>query len=88
MRLSARQWAAIGATAAALIAGYEGYRERSYDDGVGLHAWVPWEVKIPKTLIKYKDEIAGIEVVGRHRCHALWVQETLYGFVPIERVPL
>ena len=38
MRLSARQWGAIGATAAALagIAGYEGYRERSYDDGVGV----------------------------------------------------
>jgi len=58
MRFSARQWGVIGATAAALagIAGYEGYRERSYDDGVGLHA--------------------------------LWVQETLYGFVPIERGPL
>lgn len=38
MRLSARQWGVIGATAAALagIAGYEGYRERSYDDGVGV----------------------------------------------------
>lgn len=38
MRISARQWAIIGATAAALasIAGYEGYRERSYDDGVGV----------------------------------------------------
>ena len=43
-------------------------------------------LSVPKTLIKYKDELAGIEVVGRHRCHALWVQETL--FVPIERVPL
>ena len=38
MRLSARQWGVIGATAAALsgIAGWEGYRERSYDDGVGV----------------------------------------------------
>ena len=38
MRLSARQWGAIGVTAAALagIAGFEGYRERSYDDGVGV----------------------------------------------------
>lgn len=38
MRLSARQWGAVGITAVALagIAGYEGYRERSYDDGVGV----------------------------------------------------
>lgn len=38
MRLSARQWGAIGVTAAALagIAGFEDYRERSYDDGVGV----------------------------------------------------
>ena len=38
MRLSARQWGVIGATAVALsgIAGWEGYRERSYDDGVGV----------------------------------------------------
>ncbi|WP_144328182.1 lysozyme [Tepidimonas charontis] len=38
MRLSARQWGVIGVTADALaaIAGYEGYRERSYDDGTGV----------------------------------------------------
>lgn len=38
MRLSVRHWAVIGATAAALsgIAGFEGYRERAYDDGVGV----------------------------------------------------
>ena len=38
MRLSARQWGGIGATAAlvAALAGFEGYRERSYDDGVGV----------------------------------------------------
>ena len=38
MRFSARQWGVIGATAVALsgIAGWEGYRERSYDDGVGV----------------------------------------------------
>ena len=38
MRLSARQWGVIGATAVALsgIAGWEGYRERAYDDGVGV----------------------------------------------------
>ncbi len=38
MRLSARHWAFVGATAAGLsvIAGLEGYRERSYDDGVGV----------------------------------------------------
>ena len=38
MRIAAKTWGKIGATAAvvAAIAGYEGYRERSYDDGVGV----------------------------------------------------
>ncbi|TSE30204.1 glycoside hydrolase family protein [Tepidimonas charontis] len=38
MKLTARQWGGIGATAAlvAALAGFEGYRERSYDDGVGV----------------------------------------------------
>lgn len=38
MRFSARQWGAIGATAAvvASIASFEGYRDRAYDDGVGV----------------------------------------------------
>lgn len=38
MRLSARQWGAVGVTAAALagVAAFEGYRERAYDDGVGV----------------------------------------------------
>lgn len=37
MRLSAKIWGGIGATAAviAMIATHEGYRERAYDDGVG-----------------------------------------------------
>lgn len=58
------------------------------DVPVGNHTWGPWEVRIPKTLLQYKDMLGSIEVVGRHRCHALWLQETVYGDVPIERVPL
>lgn len=58
------------------------------DIPVGYHTWGPWAVAVPKTLIAHKDELAGFEVVGRHKCHPLWLQETRYGFVPIERVPL
>lgn len=38
MKLSASQWGRIGATAAVIasLAAFEGYRERSYDDGVGV----------------------------------------------------
>lgn len=58
------------------------------DVTVGLHMWGPWEIRIPAILQQYKDQIGGIEIVGRHRCHVLWMQETVYGFVPIEKVPL
>jgi len=58
------------------------------DVPTGPHTWGPWDVRIPKTLGQYKNDLAGLEVVGRHRCHALWLQETVYGFVSIDRVPL
>lgn len=53
----------------------------------GLSTWGPWRMSIPKKFSENIDKIAFIEVVGHHRCHAMWTQETLYGRVPIERLP-
>jgi hypothetical protein len=54
---------------------------------VGMFTWGPWTVKVPDTLMGKLDWIESIEVVGHHRCHALWTQETVYGRVPVERLP-
>lgn len=53
----------------------------------GFVTWGPWEVAVPKALVTHRDEIAFIEVIGHHRCHALWTQETLYGVVRVEELP-
>lgn len=53
----------------------------------GLSEWGPWSVMVPKALDANRDKIDRIEVVGVHRCHAFWLQETLYGAVPIDRIP-
>lgn len=53
----------------------------------GLITWGPWEMKIPKTLEQRRNEISSLEVVGHHRCHMLWNQETSYGFVRMESLP-
>lgn len=53
----------------------------------GFVTWGPWEVAIPKALMEHRDKIAFLEVVGHHRCHALWTQETLYGTVRVEDLP-
>ena len=53
----------------------------------GTSTWGPWEVPIPKALLTHRDQIAFLEVIGHHRCHALWTQETFYGRVPMERLP-
>jgi hypothetical protein len=54
----------------------------------GFSTWGPWMVQVPEKLVRYRDQIAYLEVVGHHHCHALWHQETVYGRVPMERLPL
>jgi hypothetical protein len=53
----------------------------------GFTTWGPWEMAIPKPLLQQRDQISFLEIVGHHRCHAMWTQETVYGTVPIERLP-
>lgn len=53
----------------------------------GFSQWGPWAMKIPKAFSDLRSQIDYIEVVGTHRCHAFWVQETLYGRVSLERLP-
>jgi hypothetical protein len=54
---------------------------------VGKFTWGPWQVKVPDKLMGKLDWVEAIEVVGHHRCHMLWNQETVYGRVPVERLP-
>lgn len=53
----------------------------------GTSTWGPWSLPIPKELLQQRSEVSYLEVVGTHRCHALWSQETIYGIVPIDRIP-
>ena len=53
----------------------------------GLVTWGPWSMEIPKALLQHRDDISSLEVIGHHRCHALWTQETLYGSVRMEALP-
>jgi hypothetical protein len=54
---------------------------------VGLHTWGPWSMPIPPEFLKYREHIDHIEIVGHHRCHLLWNQETIYGQIPVEQIP-
>ncbi len=53
----------------------------------GFVTWGPWTMKIPQALEQHRDQISSIEVIGHHRCHALWTQETLYGSVRMDQLP-
>jgi hypothetical protein len=53
----------------------------------GISTWGPWAMKIPKALVEHRKDIAYIDVVGSHKCHGLWTQETLYGSVKMEQLP-
>lgn len=54
----------------------------------GTTTWGPWEFKIPAVYQVHKDSIAYLEVVGHHRCHALWIQETVYGQILPSQLPI
>lgn len=52
----------------------------------GLTTWGPIEIRIPAALLQNQNEISYLEVIGIHRCHALWSQETHYGTVEVSRI--
>lgn len=44
------------------------------DVGQGKQTWGPWSVQFPSEMI----EMDKLEVMGSHRCHAFWMQTTIY----------
>ena len=53
----------------------------------GYSTWGPWRLAIPQTFLDQREHISFLEVVGHHRCHGFWTQETLYGRVSVEMLP-
>jgi hypothetical protein len=53
----------------------------------GASTWGPWQMHIPKAFLENRDKIAWIDVIGHHRCHGFWDQETYYGRVNMEQLP-
>lgn len=53
----------------------------------GNSVWGPWKLPIPTELLQKRDTIDRLEVIGTHRCHMAWSQESLYGTIPMERLP-
>ncbi len=53
----------------------------------GAATWGPWTMNIPKAFIDNRDKIAWIDVIGHHRCHGFWDQETYYGRVEMSQLP-
>lgn len=51
---------------------------------VGYGAWGPLVVRVPAEVSAILPRVDHLLVVGTHRCHALWQQETVYGRVPVE----
>ncbi len=51
---------------------------------LGHSTWGPWRLVIPPQAAARISEIDHLEVIGSHRCHALWTQDTYYGRVPAE----
>ena len=46
---------------------------------VGLVAWGPHKIPIPKTWGHYTH----VDAIGLHRCHGFWLQETSYIRLPV-----
>lgn len=53
------------------------------DVGVGHQTWGPWTVQFPPQIATYEH----LEIQGTHRCHALWLQTTLYTSIPVKDLP-
>lgn len=52
----------------------------------GFSQWGPWNTQLPKDMLKIRQKVDYLEVVGTHKCHAFWEQETVYGSIPMERL--
>ena len=46
----------------------------------GLIQWGPYRIPEPKSF----NGMTAIQIIGIHRCHIFWSQETVYGVYPIE----
>lgn len=55
---------------------------------VGNHKWGPLVIAVPRRLIENRDNLSSLEVVAVHRCHAFWLQETRYGRIRMEDLPI
>ena len=53
------------------------------DVGVGHQTWGPWLVTLPPKVVGYEH----LEILGTHRCHALWLQSTMYYQFDLRRLP-
>lgn len=53
------------------------------DVGQGLQTWGPWSMSLPGALMNMDK----LQVMGTHRCHALWLQTTIYTEFDIRRLP-
>lgn len=53
----------------------------------GTSTWGPWEVPIPKLLMEHRENISYLEVIGTHRCHLAWSQESSYGTIDVSKLP-
>ena len=73
-----------GQSPALVLAQIDG--EAGYGPGTnvpeGHIQWGPMRLPAPPHLLRAMDDYDVIKVVGRHRCHLLWPQETIYGYVP------
>lgn len=53
------------------------------DVGTGHQTWGPWTVNFPPQIAAYEH----LEIQGTHRCHALWLQTTVYTRIPMKELP-
>lgn len=48
--------------------------------GQGHQTWGPWSVQFPPNLL----EMDKLEIMGTHKCHAFWVQTTVYSKIDMK----
>lgn len=52
------------------------------DVGHGFQSWGPWSMRLPGALMSMDK----LQVMGTHRCHALWVQTSVYTEINIKEL--
>lgn len=57
------------------------------DVPVGFTTWGPWTITLVTPVHVDRDDLAALEVVTQHKCHAWWNQETVIGRIPVEKLP-